>query len=206
MGGIMDELKYKNYTIKINQDNDPMNPRTEFDNLGTMVCYHSRYELGDKKHDFIKDPEGFKQFLKDNADNIIALPLYLLDHSGLWIRTARFHEDPGGWDTSMLGFIYITKEKARKEYGWKHLTPARVQKLREYLEGEVEIYNQYLTGDVYGYQVFDKDGEDLYEACYGFFGSDHEKSGLLEQAHNAIDCDINHTLKTEGIQEELVLV
>lgn len=38
--------QYKGYTIKLYYDRDPMNPR-EFANLGRMVCWHRRYDLGD---------------------------------------------------------------------------------------------------------------------------------------------------------------
>ena len=37
---------YKGYTIAIDYDSDPSNPR-EWDNFGTMVCFHRRYALGD---------------------------------------------------------------------------------------------------------------------------------------------------------------
>jgi len=33
--------------LKIEQDEDAEDPR-EFDNLGIMVCFHKRYNLGDK--------------------------------------------------------------------------------------------------------------------------------------------------------------
>ena len=36
------------YSIKISYDNDPRNPRHN-DNNGEMVCWHSRYNLGDKQ-------------------------------------------------------------------------------------------------------------------------------------------------------------
>ncbi|WP_180902481.1 hypothetical protein [Martelella soudanensis] len=35
-------------TIRIVPDPDPMNPRVECDTLGTMICWHPRYNLGDK--------------------------------------------------------------------------------------------------------------------------------------------------------------
>jgi len=37
----------KKFELKIEQDTDPMNPRTDWDNLGTMVCFHKLYDLGD---------------------------------------------------------------------------------------------------------------------------------------------------------------
>lgn len=35
--------------IRVEHDNDPMHPRKDMDNLGTMVCWHGRYELGDEQ-------------------------------------------------------------------------------------------------------------------------------------------------------------
>jgi len=35
------------YTMHIDYDTDPVNPRKEYDHLGTMVCWHQRYDLGD---------------------------------------------------------------------------------------------------------------------------------------------------------------
>src|SRR6187402_3409459 len=44
------------FTLEIISDDDPMSPR-EWDNIGTMVCFHKRYTLGDK-HDY-KEPQDF---------------------------------------------------------------------------------------------------------------------------------------------------
>jgi len=40
-------IEYKGYTIKIKADNDPQNPRTDWDPATHMVCWHNRYDLGD---------------------------------------------------------------------------------------------------------------------------------------------------------------
>ncbi len=36
-----------NYRLKIYQDDNTDSPRS-WDNLGTMICFHRRYNLGDK--------------------------------------------------------------------------------------------------------------------------------------------------------------
>jgi len=36
----------KKLKLEIEQDSSPESPRT-WDNLGTMVCFHKRYDLGD---------------------------------------------------------------------------------------------------------------------------------------------------------------
>lgn len=45
------------YRIKVDYDHDPLNPRTHWDHLGKMICFHRNYSLGDD-HDF-KDPDDF---------------------------------------------------------------------------------------------------------------------------------------------------
>ena len=97
------------YRISIFQDTDPMNPRTDYDNAGTMVCFHSRYNLGDK-HNFTL--ESAREFSR--RKDIICLPLFLYDHSGITINTTGFSCP---WDSGQVGFIYITKAKALKEWG-----------------------------------------------------------------------------------------
>lgn len=45
--------------LKILRDEDPLNPRTDWDNLGTMALFHKRYTLGDEGHGlYTSDFEG----------------------------------------------------------------------------------------------------------------------------------------------------
>jgi hypothetical protein len=142
--------------------------------------------LGDTK---FTSGEKLRDYLQEHKDDMaVQQPLFLLDHSGLWIKTSRYREDPGGWDTSAVGFAYISKSKALKEFGWKRLTPTCITKLRRILEAEVETYNDYLTGNVYGYKVIDPSGEEI-DSVWGFIG-DPEKSGLLDEAKGAVDADL----------------
>jgi len=171
----MDDLKYKNLTIKIQQDDDPQSSR-EWDNLGKMVCFHRNYTLGDK-HEF-PDGDSLMEFLKEEKPPV-QLPLYLLDHSGLWMKTGRFMEDAQGWDTSLVGVIYATRDRIKKEYG--NVTKATIEKARKLLEGEVREYSQYLEGDVYGYTIENSEGEHL-DSCWGFYGYDYCKEQALETA------------------------
>jgi transitional endoplasmic reticulum ATPase len=61
---VIKKARIGNEKLRIIQDEDPMNPRTEYDNFGKMVCFHRRYDLGDK-HEF-SSPEDFDEFLKEN--------------------------------------------------------------------------------------------------------------------------------------------
>lgn len=189
---VISTQKYKEYTIEVIQDEEPFDPR-ENDNLGTMVCFHSRYTLGDKDHGYTR--ESLLEHLK-NA-NPVHLPLYLLDHSGITISTGTYACDPQRWDTSMVGFIFIDLEKARKEMGWKVVTPRRRERLMDILRAEVEEYDHYIRGDAYGFKVTDKDG-DVIASVWGFLG-DPEKSGLLNEARAEVDGD----LKKNGEQLDM---
>lgn len=155
--------KYHGYTINIYQDDDPMSPRG-WDNFGTMVCFHRHYDLGDQ-HDMSVDE--LKELVR--GKDVVALPLYLLDHSGLWMNTHGFHDvDPQGWDWGQLGYIYADADMVRKELGVSRITPAVRAKAKRILEDEVETYNKYLTGQVYGYVVEGPDGEHV-DSCWGFY-------------------------------------
>ena len=162
------------YTINIHFDGYAESPRTAFDNLGTMVCWHGRYDLGDEQPN--EEPHDFFQQMK--REDAIYLPLYLLDHSGLAMNTTGF-ADP--WDSGQVGWIYMTAEKARKEYGWKRLTKSRRDAIKKWLKAEVEVYDNYLRGNVFWAEIFEN-GEDI-DCCSGIYGIDAALEGLPADAN-----------------------
>lgn len=180
-----ERIEHNGYIIRIEHDQDPESPR-EWDNLGTMTCFHKRYNLGDKHHwksDMFDDWDAVEKGI-ELAGAIIILPLYLMDHSGLTMRvdSSTFRmADSHGWDWGQVGFIHITMEKIRAEYGWKRLSKKRRERIATYLSQEVETYSQYLNGEVYGYVIEDEEGNDI-DSCWGFFGYDY----AVEQAKEAV--------------------
>jgi hypothetical protein len=182
----IDSIEYKGCLITIFPDEDPPNPRMEFDHLGTMVCFHRRYNLGDR-HEFQR-PEEFMQFLK--AEKPIYLPLFLFDHSGITISTEseRFRAcDPQGWDWGMLGYIYVTKENVCKEYNVKRVSRKILEKVTKLLEAEVAEYDHYLTGNVYGYEITKRERQEgeVIDSCWGFFG--YPEDYMIPEAKSTID-------------------
>jgi len=151
----------------------------EWDNLGTMVCFHKKYRLGDeheyKAGDFNSAEEIEDQIYKDH-DALIVLPLYLYDHGGITMNTTGFSCI---WDSMPVGFIYISKAKARAEYSVKRISKILKKRIEQYLVSEVSIYDMYLMGEVYGCQLIDTDGEQM-DACYGFYGNDPVKNGMMD--------------------------
>jgi hypothetical protein len=192
----VETIEKDNCTIHIYPDDDPESPR-EWDNMGTMVCFHNRYNLGDEKHDFY-DPDDLLDFLNENKGKIIYLPLYLYDHSGISMSTGREYPFNCPWDSGQVGIIYVTYETIRKEYRCKRVSKKLRQRVVEYLQGEVETYDQYLTGDVYYYNVTcNKCGESV-DSCGGFYGSNWKENGILEQAYTVCkDCKEEERINQE---------
>lgn len=183
-----------NITIEVVQDSDAESPRN-WDNLGVMVCSHRRYTLGDedglsKAVTFIKanvSDTSLENIGFDEGDlpsvekallltgKVVVLPLHLYDHSGITMSTSPFS---CSWDSGQVGFIYVTKEAALKQYGWKQMSPKRTLQVAKTLNSEVVVYDQFLTGDVWGFRV-NADGEET-KSCWGFFGRDPVTNGILE--------------------------
>jgi len=176
------ELEIKNKTVKIYHDDYPESPRS-WDNLGTMAFFHKRYNVGDD-HEF-STPEDLNLFLEE--ENPIFLYVYGYDHGGLTISTRRSGQYADPWDSGILGVIYVTRDKVRAEYGWKYLTHERIQKIESYLRSEVELYDLYLQGRVYGFiSTCDLCREE--DSCWGFYGEDWENNGVIDENNYHCPC------------------
>lgn len=205
------------YTLNIMVDDCPDSPRN-WDNLCTMVCWNRAYDLGDK-HTF-DNPNEFMQHLyldvtgkhwcdDHKSDNwqdvykelketnlVLIKSINAYEHSGITVSTSNGYPYNDRWDSYRVGFIYVTKKTIFEECGgiteenWK-------ERADKYLEGEMEIYDQYLRGDAYGYKltkkvtiqekcphcgVVIKEYEDEVEedSYWGFYGSCLEENGILD--------------------------
>jgi hypothetical protein len=173
----VEKFQHAGLMIRIEQDQDPESPR-EWDNLGTMVCFHRRYRLGDKHTYGLQEAQDTAK--KIEKDGGIVLPLYLYDHSGITMRTTSFSCP---WDSGQVGIIWIEADKIRKEYSVQRISKKLRERVTGYLVSEVGVYDQYLTGDVYGFIVEDENGEHL-DSCWGHFGLDYCKQAAKESAEH----------------------
>ena len=231
------------YLLQIMVDDEPLNPRTDWDNFGHMVCWHRSYNLGDEHH-FEDSNDLLKQLVRDTvspdtvielvksgkadrvkleydrsagsweissydrhfqkwfseatfdgkldankqdifeslvdtlpnsdlytlaAEKNIILPLNLYDHSMLRMSTGSFlgRAQHAEWDSGQVGWIYATPQDIEKEYG--SLTPESYEKAETLLKSEVECYDYYLSGQCYGFRLYEN-GEET-DSCWGFLGS-----------------------------------
>jgi hypothetical protein len=173
--------------VYIVPDPDPCSP-LENDNLGSMVCFHRRYELGHPHNYRSQDYRGWNEvreaIIKDH-DVAVILPLFLFDHSGITISTSAepfCASDSVGWDWGSVGFIYASRARVRENFMVKRLTKEILTRATEVLVAEVREYASYLEGDVYGFIITAKDSEtceecgheeepEILESCWGFIGN-----------------------------------
>ena len=174
-----------NRKLKIIRERDPESPR-EWDNNGLMVCFHSEYNLGDK-HKF-GSPQEFRDWMEEQGDDIIAcLPLYLYEHSDMTISTKPFS---CSLESGQVGWIIATRDTL--ESGGHNVDDLEIKKVEIWLRGEVETYDQFLRGDVYGFELYDDPcptcghkGE-VTDSCWGFYGDDPIENGMNDH----LDCDL----------------
>jgi len=150
----------QNTRVVVSYDDMASSPREWDGNLGTMVCFHDKYDLGDKYNfEDIDDAFAFKNDVSD--DGGVVLPLYLMDHSGLSISTEPFVGDIAHQDSGIVGFIYATREQIQTAYADLADTYALDLgslwvRARSELKKEVATYDQYIAGTVYEIGVQEK--------------------------------------------------
>jgi len=178
----IEEFKVDGLTVRIFRDDVHEDPR-EWVNVGTMVCLHRRYRLGDEGHGYDSgayDDMGVlrRAIKRDHGPIACILPLSLYDHSGISMNVGA---PTCMWDSGYVGYIFVSCAKAKAKLWPDREPPADWREhVEKALRQEVETYNQPLTGDVYGYSV---EGDDkLIDSCWGFFGFDYAKSEATEQA------------------------
>lgn len=170
---------HKGYEISIEQDENPINPRKENANLGRMLCNHGRYILGDEHK---ANKEEVLDILEGRRKYVVALPLYLYDHSGITMNTTGFSCP---WDSGLVGTIFASYDKIRSWYGVKRVTKNLTQKVKDLLRSEVKVYDDYISGNVYGY-VIKKDDEEM-DSSWGYTYED-----VLNEAKAIVDNMASH--------------
>jgi predicted transcriptional regulator len=184
------EEKRHGLTIKIYQDEFPSNPREE-DNLGTMICFHSRYNIGDEHRLSVEEAKQIEEEAKqiEARKDVISLPIFLYDHSVQSISTSSFigRAQYAEWDSGRVGFIYVEKAKVRAEWKVKRISPKLHKKIVEILTAEVKTYDSYMRGECYGYEISDENDETV-DNCGGYIGDyDDENYGALHDARAVVD-------------------
>ena len=177
MNDVTYEEAYKNVVIKIYQDDDTQSPEEWQDENLFLVAYHRDFTV-DKKIS-----QGLAQCIANNGKyeddsheerakeikklyHIFGLEAYI--HSDISLSLSREGNFPDrNWDVSQLGVVLVSKKEAKNR-----------KEAHKIAKGLIETWNEYLSGEVYGYVIEDKNGEHL-DSCWGFYG-DYEENALKE--------------------------
>ena len=187
MSYVIKEAKLGNETVKIVQDGDVETPRN-WSNLSKMIFTGSYKHLGDKHEvDFDEEFDSRQDFIergeeivrKHFKDVAVCYAVHMYKHSGESISIDYSGQYTCRWDSGTIGFAIVSKEDIRKEYNIKRVTQKYIDKCENIVRGEIKTLDQYISGEVYGYVVEDKD-ENVIDSCYGFFGYDIEKNGISD--------------------------
>lgn len=191
-----EEIKLKSGKfLQIFIDDSPENPR-DWDNWSIMALTHKRYDLGDENIPFnFKDFDSFKaveHHIKENYNPLVIFPVSMYEHSGVVLSLVNV----SGFDSSNVGFAYITQERldilgSSQGFGDGILDDETDEeyklRLKGYIEQELKVYNDYLNGEVYRYNLIERNLCDLHyshdiehDSLGGFYGSDYRTNGMLD--------------------------
>ena len=179
-------IDYKGMSIKIYYDTDAESPAF-WSNEDYFLC-------ADYRHLYLKDTpltaEDCRDALREGKaflDGYYIFPVSIYDHSGIALSLGRSH----GWDYSN-GDAFLCVKRMK---GWSWAK----SKAEERAEALVDTWNEYLSGEVYGFVSEDEYGEQI-DSCWGYYGEDGIKDAIVE-AKDIID----YHLKRKAEEEKIAL-
>lgn len=106
---------------------------------------------------------------------VTILPIYMYDHGDISIKTTPFS---CYWDSGRVGYTYMTKSSADRQ---------GIKNPESILEAEVQEYNHYLTGNVWGFTLelvntcpcCEQEKAEIIDSSWGYYG-DIKDNGLID--------------------------
>lgn len=220
----IETIQYKGYDINIYPDNDACNPWEEYDTQPPMIVIHSRDHIikyGNVDFDYLPGltRAEIKANIKaithefENTYLLAGVRDYMhLSNDGIEAVNTALHDwytDLNNGDKlEMQARIYKIKGvdclcasihgSCQSDYGEvlivaspEYLKEIGVAKISDrQLESERTLYENWAFGNTYGYEI-----EDFKDSCWGFYGEDHQESGLKDCAMDFINCHIDSERK-----------
>ena len=140
---------------------------------------HRRYRIADENFTDRTTIESRRKEIEASGGHV--QPLYMYDHGGITISTKPYTDV---WDSGQLGWVAVEHEVLKR----LSIDVADKERIRKIVEREVAQLDEYLTGQVCAFEhqrVRECDQGHLHEETVrrvgGFWGCDHDKSGLLRE-------------------------
>lgn len=173
-------MLYHGYTIRIEQDPEPMSPEEYGVDEVFLTGEHRQFSV--ERPGFMLRDLADARRLKAVKKAYYLFPLIAYIHSGVALSLTRGYPFDCPWDSGQVGFVFVKKIE-----GEEAVTRETAERNAEYL---VQSWNRYLSGDVWGFIIEDADGE-MVDSCWGFEGYEY----AVEQAKEVV----------EGLPYQLVL-
>ena len=162
--------------LEVLRDNHPENPRVGMDNVWTWVTkrgagYSDLDEDGKTRLDILPYLQMDKEEEKKWRDTVLFSDLHLYRHSGDFISIGERSSNPlcnDAWDSGVMGFAFVTKDKVLECFGVKKITRKVREKAFKHLEYEVKEINMYNAGEVYGFRFVNMTKDDEYNS-WGYY-------------------------------------
>jgi hypothetical protein len=170
------------YTAVIECDPEPESPEDLSDDVGTetlfLVTSHRDFTVGPQE--FLKaDPE-------DTRKEFHVFPVRAYIHSGVSLSlSGEGYPFNCQWDSAWIGCVFITRKEGVFGEG---LDPKKIA------QGLIDLWNQYLSGQVYGYKIYETCpiclGRKEVDSCWGFYGT---LDSVQAEADAAIDSLVEYS-------------
>ncbi len=154
----MSTLELNGYTIEVKQDEYSEGPEFWGNEDVFLVYDHRQFSVERKGFDAQEINDHCADTRRLFYKGYFVFPLYAYIHSGVSLSLGRSYPHNCPWDTSMRGFVLVK----RAEFWSK-------AKARKAADSIVSEWNQYLSGDVWGYVVKDAQDNEV-DSCWGFYG------------------------------------
>lgn len=150
------------FVVKIFQDDD--HDQTIDDSLDPtwafLHCFHKRYKMPHNEDlpgsDAFDSWDAMDEFLS-KKHHTFKVSMY--DHGGTTVKLGSFSCQ---WDSGQIGFVCVPRRRG--------MTRKRAEKIAQSVVSE---WDDLMTGNVWGFTIDEKIGEDEYElkdSCWGFVG------------------------------------
>ena len=179
------------------------NPR-DLDNLGTILIAPNKAQWIAGPDDIVdtsiplgKNPYEHwdnirrEQLKLKKSDIAIAYPITKYEHGFISLSLGYTQ----GWDYTVSGFVYVTKETLRKEYGVKRITKSIITRAESCLQSELDLLTSWLNGDCYGWCIkeyaltddgLDWEEVDTLDACWGYFDKEQALDDMKDMLNNQL--------------------
>lgn len=183
------EKKYKGFTINIENDEYPENPRTWADQT---IIYSNHRDYDPDNHKLselmaeyeVNDVQSLTEKL--TAENVKFVKVYAYIHSGIALSIGAPSVNDK-FDTGLFGIMTLDMVNVDESV---IENPAIVQSI---FEDDIEQLNHYYNGEVYSMEITDDEGDDV-SSCGGFLSEEDalqsakdEIDGIIKQNKNLLN-------------------